>query len=299
MSEGRIMKKGKSMLFAAAAAVASVLGSAGIRSANAAPINLSNGNSSVVINPIAPGATGITNWTVNGTNEVNNISDFYSTGSGAPIAVGSLNEVSAPTVLNTSGGSGNDYANIIYADAAKSFQLSLTYQLTGGQPGSKVSDLGETAQIINTSSATLNYHFYEYSNFNLGGTTGGQTVTMTGGNTATQSGNFTVAETVVSPHPNEFQAASYPTLTTALNGSSALTLNDTASASGDGEWANQWDVTLAPGQAYVLSADQQIRATVPEPASTMAFLALGGLVLTRPRRRDEDADPRTAAVAEA
>jgi hypothetical protein len=46
--------------------------------------------------------------------------------------------------------------------------------------------------------------------------------------------------------------------------------------------------------------DQQIQGPgvpIPEPKSGAALVAASGLVLMRPRRRDNDADPRMAHVA--
>jgi hypothetical protein len=300
---GMLMKKGKSIVLAAAAAVASLLGTSALRPAHAAVITLTDKNSSITINPDSEaGVNGLNKWTVNGVNQINQEWFWYRVGStGGQTSINNLNIVGTPTVLDTTGDSQPDYTSITYADPANTFQLTTTYSLSGGLPGSKASDVGETIKIVNTSASTLNYHFYQYSNFNLGGSASGQNVSITGGNTATQTspGSLMVSQTVVSPTPNEFQAGAFPSLVNALNGGTPLTLNDTATAAGDGEWAYQWDLVLNPGASFVISADKQISAAVPEPTSSLAVLALGGLFLTRPRRRDEDADPRTAQVAEA
>jgi hypothetical protein len=68
-----------------------------------------------------------------------------------------------------------------------------------------------------------------------------------------------------------------------LDDADADVLNDVSTASGNVEWAGQWDVELAPGEALQLSKDKMI---VPEPA-TLALLGGGAaaVLLLRRRRR--------------
>ena len=304
MSTGKLQGKGKgkSVLLAAATAVATILGMGSARPANATQFTLTDRNSTVAIDPTSP--TGVSNWTVDNVNQLAQEWFWYRVGpSGTASRINTLVPPGDPTVLpiDTSGSGNPNYAQVTYP-SSHGFQLSLTFSLTGGQTGSKSSDLGEIIKITNTSGSSLDYHFYQYSNFALGGTASGENVTMSGGNTATVQNplNFMVSQTVVSPHPASFEAGAAPNLLNKLDGTSGLTLNDNASVTNvNGEWAFEWDKVLAPGASLLITVDKQIQSVqVPEPVS-LAFLGMGGLFLTRPRRRDEDPDPRTAQVAEA
>jgi hypothetical protein len=172
----------------------------------------------------------------------------------------------------------------------------VTYMLSGGQANSTTSDLTDTIKILNNGSGNLDFHFFEYANFNLGNSTSGQTVSVTNGNTATVSGNGGQAQTVVSPAPSEHEANSFPTLLNEISSSSKkYTLSDANAASaGDGEFGYEWDKTLSMcgGSSLVISGDTVIHApapvvVIPEPMNggSIAVLGLGGLLLKRRSRR--------------
>jgi len=296
-AEGIMTKsKAKCFVVAAAAAVASLLGSSRAN-AGVAPITLNDGNSTVVIDPST--SAGLDSWTIgNNTNQVKKEWFWYRVGSGSQSSLDQLG-LSGATSYDTNGNGQNDTEKLTYGSPT-GLQVVVTYSLVGGQANSGTSDIGETIKITNNGATPLNYHFFEYTNFSLGGSTNGQTVTIANGNTATDQGNGEFAQIVVSPKPSEFEANIFPTLlTTELTNTSNYTLSDTASApSGNGESGFEWDLALNSGQSYVISIDKQIHS-IPEPSSEIALLGLGGLLLTRPRRRDEDPDPRTVVVAEA
>jgi hypothetical protein len=299
-TEGIMRKnKGKSILLAAAATVASILGAAA-SPAHAAPILLQDYNSSVTINPTTPSPSGVTNWTVDGTNQMNQEWFWFAVNGGAPTNLNTLSLNGVPTPINIDGNpsAAGNYVSTSYGTSP--LKIGVSYDLSGGATGSKVSDLSETATITNTGSSTLTFQFYEYSNFTMGGG-GSQTLTITGGNEATQENpsDFMVSQTVVSPKPTYFQADTAANLMAELGSTTNVHLDDNASiTSSSAAWAFEWDVTLNPGATFAIGIDKNIRA-VPEPTATVALFGLGGLFLTRPRRRDEDPDPRTAQVAEA
>jgi hypothetical protein len=317
-TEGIMKKcKGKSILLAAAATVASILGAAAAPAYAITPsYTLQDQNSSVIVNPSSQ--SGVSNWTVDNVNQLNQEWFWYGTGSNGPQAsldTVPLSTTSPPILLDTNGDGTNNYLSTTYlSPGASGFKVVVTYNLTGGQTGSHASDLDESIAITNTGTSTLHYQFYEYTNFTLGGVASPQTATITGGNgstiagnTATQSGDFMVSQTVVSPRPSYSQVGSAsvsPTLLsdlqtdTNLQAGGHLNNADETISNTDAAWAFEWDITLAPGATYTIGVDKDLRQ-VPEPTATVALFGLGGLFLTRPRRRDEDPDPRTAQVAEA
>jgi hypothetical protein len=291
------MKKGKakSFVIAAAAVVASLLGAS---QSNATPVvTLTDNNSTVTMDPNS--SAGLNSWKVgNQVNQINKEWFWYRVGSGSQSSLDVLGLTNA-TGYDTNGNGQTDTEKLTYG-SANGLQIVVTYSLAGGQAKSGTSDLGETIKITNNGSSAATYHFFEYTNFNLGGSTTGQTVTIANGNTATDTGNGELATMVVSPKPSAYEAAIFPDLlTTDLTNTSNFAMNDAASTpAGDGESGFQWDLALNAGQSYVISIDKQIQS-IPEPSSEVAILGLGGLLLTRPRRRDEDPDPRSAIVAEA
>jgi hypothetical protein len=298
--------KSKSILLAAAAAVASILGAATapVR-ATPPPDLLQNGNTSVSVNPTS--SVGVNNWTVDGTNQLNQEWFWFSANGGSLAALNTVPLTATVGPVDTIGaGDPPNYLSTTYTSGGPTpFQVVVTYNVTGGQAGSHSSDLAESVEITNTSSTnTLNYQFIEYTNFNMGGATTPQNVSITGNDTATQENpnDFMVSQTVISPRANFSEVAAYNTILAELTGGT-LPGGHLSDADGpldgvDGEWAFEWDVTLAPEQSFTIGIDKDIRQ-VPEPATTVALWGLGGLFLTRPRRRDEDPDPRVAQVAEA
>jgi hypothetical protein len=286
----RALNKRKSVLLACATAMATLLGLSA--ASTKATVLLQDGNSSVTLSTAA-----VTNWTIGSTSELGQESFWYRIGSsGGQSPISSLSPVTSTASDSNSNGL-NDVAKFSYGSSS-GFEVVVTYSLTGGQTGSKTSDLGETIKVSNPGMSSQTFHLFEYTNFNLGGSTTGQIVTITGGNTATDDGNGLEAKTVVSPKPSEFEAsntAASPDLLSHISSSTtAYTLADVASAaSGDGEWAFEWDITLGCDSSYVISIDKNIKATavvVPEPAiGAIALLGLGGLFMARPRRHGKTA----------
>ncbi len=294
----------KKVVLGAAAAAASLLGASAARPLLAANVLLQNGNSTVTINPIS--TAGVEDWTINGQNQLNQ--EWFWFRPGSQKGQSSLNSLGTPSVdpMDTTGDGKNDTVEMVYGSSS-SLQITVIYSLVGGLSTSKTSDLSDTIEIDNNSSKSMQFSFFQYANFNLGDSTTGQTVTITGpSDTATVKGNGYQAQTVASPTPTEFEANLYPNLLNQISsGSTSATLTGAASTlAGDGEWGYEWTMTLPSCGSYVITTDQVVTGqtlNVPEPVSgPVALLGLGGLFMTRPRRRDEDADHRTVVhVAEA
>jgi MYXO-CTERM domain-containing protein len=286
------LNKRKSFLLTGAAVLAASVGLS-TASSRAANVVLQDGNSSVTLSTAA-----VTNWTIGSTSELGQESFWYRIGSsGGQSPISALSPVTSKA-SDTNGNMLNDVAKFSYGSSS-GFEVVVTYSLTGGQTGSQTSDLGETIKVSNSGMSSQTFHLFEYTNFNLGGSTSGQIVTITGGNTATDIGNGLEAQTVVSPKPSEFEAsntAASPDLLSHISSSTkAYTLANVASAaSGDGEWGFEWDITLGCGSSYVISIDKNIKGTqvaaVPEPVSgAITLLGLGGFFMGRPRRRGDTA----------
>lgn len=275
---------------------AALLGVPAARPALAANVVLNSGNSSVTIDPTS--TAGVEDWTINGQNQLNQEWFWFRVGNQK--GQSSLNSLGTPKVTPI----GGDMAELAYGPS-DGLQITVTYSLSGGQSSSKTSDLTDSIQINNDSGQSEKIHFFEYANFNLGDSTTGQSVTITDANTATVDGNGFQSQTVVSPTASDYDAMTYPKLLDDISSSSkSYTLSDTATSLGDGEWGYEWTLTLPMCGSTVITGDSLITGTtqvVPEPVSgPIAMLGLGGMFLSRPRRRDEDADHRSVVqVAEA
>lgn len=171
--------------------------------------------------------------------------------------------------------------------AGNGFLIEPSWHLRGGLGGSFASDMAETITISNTSTAGnfLRMSFFQYSDFDLGGTVIDQSVEIfgAGGNTARQTDiGFAMSETVVTPAPSRWEVGFYATTLTRLNDANVDDLTNANGPLGPGDltWCYQWDINLAPGQSVVISKDKSI---TPAPGG-VALLGLGGVLITRRRR---------------
>jgi hypothetical protein len=186
-----------------------------------------------------------------------------------------------------------DSAYLLYHDLLGRFDIEIALTLDGGPLGSEQSDLAEQITVTNTGTEALDFHFFQYADFDLGGTPDDDEVLYIGkavdevdevmvakqvdGDTAL------VAADVASVALAHTEANTDGALRLKLDDGIGQDLDDSTAASGNVEWAGQWDVVLEPGEAFMLSKDKMI---TPEPA-TLALLGGGAAVafLLRRRRR--------------
>jgi hypothetical protein len=145
----------------------------------------------------------------------------------------------------------------------------------------------ETITVLNTSGAALNFSLFQYSNFDLLGTPGGDTVTFTGWDAVKQTeGVFGIQEGIIQPTASFREAALTGlggTLDKLANVANYDLNNIGGPLSGDVTWAFQWDYLIPDGQSLDVYKDKTLIAPqVPEPTSTMLLaVGVGALALRR------------------
>ncbi len=180
----------------------------------------------------------------------------------------------------------DDKAAIEYT--AGEFSVEIEYELTGGANGSGFAKLTELIRVTNLTQVALDLTFFQYSDFDMGGTAADDVVEILNGNTAVVSDGVTsVSESVITPAASTYEAALFSATLSKLNDANVDNLNGNAGPEGPGDvtWAFQWDVTLNPegqsGSTFLISKIKSIQI-VPEPAS-LALFGLGGFIMLRRR----------------
>jgi len=187
----------------------------------------------------------------------------------------------------------DDQAYLVYHDGLGRFDVEITVTLDGGPVGVQQSDLAEQITVTNTSGGTLDFSFFQYANFDLGGVANDDEILDIGKAVdgvdevmvvKQVDGDYAMTAADVASVPlAHWEANTDGALRDKLDDADADDLDDSTTAAGDVEWAGQWDVELGDGEAFQLSKDKMI---TPEPA-TLALLG-GGAALTlllRRRRR--------------
>jgi hypothetical protein len=258
---------------------AALLGASSTESKAAPVFNLTDGNSSVTID--AGSTAGLNSWLVDGQNQAQQQWFWYRIGSSGGEA--GINTISSPVSSQTSPGQ----LTLSYVNPQVGLQL--VYSLVGGAPGSASSDLSEQIKISNPGPAPLDFHFFQYVDFNLNGTTAGDSIQLGKNlqnkfNEAFQSeGSSVFAETVTAPGANHAESSVIGVTLASLTDANPTTLNDTTTAGpGNVTWAFEWDLSIASGGSVIISKD--LNLIVPEP-SAFALVIVGGCGLKFIRRR--------------
>lgn len=231
-------------------------------------------------------ATGAVDWTVDGVNQLNQQSFHYRVGSSGPEQNVS-NIDSTPSIIKNEA----RHLDVLYANSQLS--VDALYYLTGNYAGSGLSGLNLTLTIKNLSATTLDLHFFQYADFNLGGVAGGQTnrIFMQGSryNRVGQYYGTSVLNNTLSsglmPATRVEAALAGVTLASLTDGNPTLLGNTLAAGLGDVTYAIQWDYVLqAAGVAGdSLQISQLISLQVPEPSS-VALIGTGLLAAALLRR---------------
>jgi hypothetical protein len=267
-------------------AVLAIVGISALLAPNvsAGTFTLTDGNSSTLFETDSEGNQ--VNWLVDGEDQVFVQGFWYRVGSsGGESAVSTLpHPVEGVTDTNFDGNA--DTLFVRYNGGG--FNIETRYSLDGGTPGSRASDLGEQIAIINTGTSPLDFHFFQYVDFDLMNSSEGDSAVFTNANAVRQfQGALRLSEAVITPPATHREINFYPNIIDRLDDLLPTTLSDTPGTGvvlgpGDMTWAFQWDVVIPGGGSFLISKDKNLTG-VPEPA-TLVLISMAGLFLVLRRK---------------
>jgi hypothetical protein len=227
------------------------------------------------------------NWLVEGVDQLHQQAFWYRVGNAAEQSLDTVPHLA--NAVNANFNPGLDTLNIRYTQAG-SFQIDVAYTLSGGAPGSGSSGLTENITIKNLTASPLDFHFFQYSDFDLAGTAANDGVIFTNGNAVQQfDGVLAFSETVVTTAPSHRELGLQPATLNKLNDGVATTLSDTPVGlpvgPGNVTWAYQWDFSIPANGSVNIGKAKNVNY-VPEPGSAL-LISLSALALfgMRSRRR--------------
>jgi hypothetical protein len=232
---------------------------------------------------------GITSWTVNGVSQLNREWFWYRVGpANSTNPEKSIDTLTRITNKITDANDNPGYDTLFqkFSSGDGWFTIAVTYNVTNcGAVGTSHSDMGLAVTITNTSSQTLDFHFFQLMDFDLNGTAGGDNAKVTNANCVDQWESYHLAETVFGPVPTTVQLAYDQSIYDLLADTKGDDLTSTLGPVGPGnvEYSLQWDITLVPGGNFGFS-ENQLLGSVPEPA-TLSLLLIGGTAALIRRRR--------------
>jgi len=165
------------------------------------------------------------------------------------------------------------------------FSLTVEYTLNGGGVGSGNGDILETISVYNPGPTSLDFHLFQYSNFDLLGSPNNDSVSIaytgTGYDSAVHwDGAYGITEGIVSPEASRAEANTAFNTETSLMNIAGYDLNNNLTLLNDNvTWAFQWDREIAAGSSLDIFKDKSMSISpIPEPSS-MALLTLGLAVM--------------------
>jgi len=239
-------------------------------------ISLNDGGSTAVVDlDSLSGGAGMNSWTVDTAptqNQLNKQWFYYRVGGGLAQPI---NLIGALTYSNP------DSQTLEATYTSSQFSLTIAYTLSGGGTGTGGADISENISVSNTSGAPLDFHLFQYSDFNLLGTPGGDSLVIGSPypgayNSAIQwEGSTAISESSHSPFADRAEAAVAFTTLNNLNTIPGYPLNNyLGPVSGDVTWSFQWDKEIGIGADAIWSKDKQMHIEpVPEPTAISMIAA--------------------------
>jgi len=244
---------------------------------------LTDNGSTALVDPDS--GAGMYHWSIDGQNQLEKQWFYFRVGN-LDVAQ-PINSISSSILLN------NNANTLVTSYANAQFSLTISYVLTGGSFGAGSADILETISVQNNSGSPLDFHLFQYSNFDLLGTPGLDSVQFLGLDSVIQKeGLFGIQEGIIQPEAS-FGEASLAGLGGTLDKLTTVPgynlNNNMGPITGDVTWAFQWDYTIANGASLDVFKDKTlIVPTIPEPTSlSLIAVGLGALLTASSRRRSK------------
>jgi hypothetical protein len=245
--------------------------------AKAAPIPLTEGNSTFVVDPMSQ--AGASFWSIGGNNQLNQQFFWYNVGGGLQHSI----EYGATTITPTT--IGTDKLSVKY-NYGGLFTIDVHYNLNS--IGGNAAQLEQSVGITNLTAGTLSLNFFQYNNFDLAGSAGFDDVLIENSGASQNEGVFAITEAGIDPLALYFEGNTTGGTSSTLyrlNNTPDLNLNNTGAASGDVTWAFQWQFDLSGlnNGVEILKGQNLAITLIPEPTSLS--LALATLAVARLLKR--------------
>src|SRR5438874_7410442 len=161
------------------------------------------------------------NWFVDGTDYLAQQAFWYRVGNVAEQSVHSL-PIGTQGTSDTNFDGNPDTLFVRYNGTG--FRVETRYTLDGGAAGSGASDMAELISITNEGTSSLDFHFFQYADFDL---SAADSLVFTNLNTVQQSGGASkLTETVVTPVPSHHEGAFFPVTLNKMNDAVPTVLSD-------------------------------------------------------------------------
>ena len=227
-------------------------------------------------------SAGMNYWSVFGQNQLNQQWFFYRIGN---TVAQPINSISSSTILY------QDASTVSAQYANAQLSIYVTYILAGSGAGD--ADITELVNVVNNTGSTLvDFNLFQYSDFNLLNTAGGDSVSisMSGGGydyVYQSKGPTQIQEAITSPVADGAEAAlAYSTLGN-LGSISGYNLNgSTAAGPGDVTWSLQWTRDIEGYGEFDVTKDKALHIdAIPEPSSiVLVMMGVGALGMVRRRQ---------------
>jgi hypothetical protein len=245
--------------------------------AGAAPIALTEGNTTFIVDPSSQ--AGASHWDIAGYNQLNQQFFWYRVGSGPQHSLEDGATSITPTLTGT------DKLSVKY-NYGGIFTIDVHYDVNS--LFGNAAQMEQSVSIANLTGSPLNLNFYQYNDFNLAGSAGFDEVQIENSAAQQKEGTFAITEAGIDPSASFFEGNTTGGTSSTLyklNNNSDLTLNDSGSAFGDATWAFQWQFNLdgINNSVEILKGQNLAIRLIPEP--TAMSLALLGIAVAGYRKK--------------
>ena len=256
------------------------LGAAG--RCDAATYTLSDGSSQVSFDS---GSGNLFSWSVDSQNQLNVQNFWYRLNGGNNVALSTL----GTPVVSYSVATPNQLS-VTYAGPQVS--VGVSYTLRGTSAGNGKANIDQIVSIQNVSGSLQNFNLFQFSDYNLMNTVGGDSAVMyanfggklIGVDQYKGSTHFTVNSTTLTPPADigEIDTTSLGGVLRVAGTGSDLTSATTTATGADVSWALEWIYgNMTPGQQDLVSLNNSITGVQPVPEPSVFALLMGGALACR------------------